>query len=289
MATLKRLVDRGLRLGRVSVVLRAQPAEGVERALEHLMSRRDRRGPPWRYDPTDAGEERLTSWLGPLSAEDADTFQRVWQRALSDLQAQGLRLGRGAYGHWDDADIRLGQLAWHLTRRLAPEYVVETGVARGLTTRVILEALERNGHGTLWSIDLPPLVNRELSAETAAAVPPALRHRWKLLLGSSRRRLPSLISQLPRVDLFVHDSMHTTRNVSFELDQAWKALRRGGAILVDDVERNRATAEFLQSHTDALGVICKAADERALIGVLLKPTTQLDERGGHTDLQITDT
>ena len=35
--------------------------------------------------------------------------------------------------------------------------VVETGVAHGVTSRFILEALERNGRGFLWSIDLPPL------------------------------------------------------------------------------------------------------------------------------------
>jgi len=46
---------------------------------------------------------------------------------------------------------------WCLTRHLRPKTVVETGVAHGVTSRCILEALTRSGDGRLWSIDLPPL------------------------------------------------------------------------------------------------------------------------------------
>jgi predicted O-methyltransferase YrrM len=189
---------------------------------------------------------------------------------LSDLRARGLQAGRGAFGGWDDGDVRLGRLAWYLTRQLRPEFVVETGVARGLTTRIILEAVERNGGGQLWSIDLPPLIAKELSTETAAAVPSSLRRRWTLLTGSSRRRLPELVRRLPRVDLFMHDSMHTTRNVNFELNCVWPSLRPGGAALLDDVERNRATGDFIRSHEDTEGMVCQAEDGKALIAVLLK-------------------
>jgi hypothetical protein len=36
--------------------------------------------------------------------------------------------------------------------------LVETGVAHGITSRFVLEALQRNGGGRLWSIDVPPLL-----------------------------------------------------------------------------------------------------------------------------------
>jgi predicted O-methyltransferase YrrM len=153
---------------------------------------------------------------------------------------------------------------------LRPEFVVETGVARGLSTRVILEAMERNGCGRLWSIDLPPLIEDELSEETGAAVPPGLRERWTLLVGSSRQLLGGVLRGLPRVDVFVHDSMHTARNVRFELDHVWPVLRPGGAVLLDDVEKNRATAEFLRAHADASTLICPAEDGQVLIGVAIK-------------------
>jgi hypothetical protein len=64
--------------------------------------------------------------------------------------------------------------------------------------------------------------------------------------------------------------MHTTRNLRFELECVWPALRPGGAALIDDVERNRATGDFLRLHGDAEGIICPAEDGAALIAVVRK-------------------
>ena len=202
-----------------------------------------------------------------------DGFDDVWNAGLEDLAARGLQVGRGAFGGWDDGDKRLGRITWCLTRHLRPERVVETGVARGLTTRVLLEALVRNGSGRLWSIDLPPLLETGLAEETAAAVPERLRDRWTLIRGSSRRMLPRLVSELGRIDLFVHDSMHTARNLRFELERVWPALTPGGAVLIDDVEKNVATGEFLQARPGTPAVISSSEDGEVLIGLLTKPGT----------------
>jgi hypothetical protein len=46
--------------------------------------------------------------------------------------------------------------------------------------------------------------------------------RWTYIAGTSRRRLPALLSRLGWIDLFIHDSMHSNRNVVFELECAWQ-------------------------------------------------------------------
>jgi predicted O-methyltransferase YrrM len=217
-------------------------------------------------------EERVHGQIGvSWPCEEQADFDEVWHGALAELTARGVPVGRAAFGGWDDGDARLARLAWCLTRHLRPARVVETGVGRGLTTHVLLEALERNGDGQLWSIDLPPLLERELADETGLAVPQRLRGRWTLLQGSSRRRLPRLLARIGQVDLFLHDSMHTTRNVRFELDHVWPVLARGGAVLIDDVEKNAATGQFVRAHPEAPCVISPAADGEAMIGCLVKP------------------
>jgi hypothetical protein len=257
---------------RASRAIAAQPYEGVERVLERVAERRDRRRPPWPYEATAACEERVHALIGAQwPCDERKAFDEVWNLALDDLTARGLRVGRGTFGGWDDADSRLGRVAWCLARHLEAKRIVETGVGRGLTTRVLLEAIERNGGGDLWSIDLPPLLEREFAEEVGAAVPESLRGRWTLLHGSSRRRLPGLVADLGQVDLFLHDSMHTTRNLRFELDHVWPALAPGGAALIDDVERNVATGEFLQSHPEASFVISPSDDGKVLIGCVVKP------------------
>jgi len=255
---------------RASLAIAHDPFEGIERTVERLAEWRENTGPRWSYRTGDDAEARLHRLLGaPWPCPEAAAFAGVWAETLDGLRDRGLAVGRGAFGGWDDADPGLARAAWCLARHRRPEVVVETGVARGLTTRVLLEALERNGTGRLWSIDLAPLLEHDLADETAVAVPERLRGRWTLLRGSSRRCLPSLAGGLERIDLFVHDSMHTARNVRFELDQVWGGLR-GGAALVDDVERNAAFGRFSRAHPEADALVCRADDGRALFGCLLR-------------------
>src|SRR5258708_39384870 len=104
-----------------------------------------------------------------------------------------------------------------LTNHLGAKKIVETGVAHGVTSRFILEALERNKAGHLWSIDLPP-IEKFWESQIGAAVGGRYPERWSYIKGSSRLHLPKLLSKLFQIDLFIHDSMHSEHNVRFELD-----------------------------------------------------------------------
>jgi hypothetical protein len=58
--------------------------------------------------------------------------------------------------------------------------------------------------------------------------------------------------------------------VRFELEQIWPRLAPHGAAVVDDVEKNPATEQFLETHPSTRSVILEAADGDALIGCLVK-------------------
>jgi hypothetical protein len=268
--TVSPLLRRSLR---ASAALASQPRETADRVHERMAARLERRSPA---EPppavTENAPERLHDALGaPWPCPTLGEFDRVWDAAMQRLRDRGLDVGRGAFCGWDNGDPGLARTAWCLTRHLRPSTVVETGVARGLTTRVVLEALQRHGAGGLWSVDLPPLTEHARRGEVGAAVPPELRARWTLLVGSSRRVLPVLTRMLGHVDLFLHDSLHTTRNVRFELDAVWPTLTRSGAVLADDVEKNRAFAAFAAAHPEATALVFAADDGAALFGCLLKP------------------
>ncbi len=271
-------IDRSRGVGRLVYAARASkafasdPHEAIERALEKIAERRDEQGAPYGYVASPESQRQLHHLLGAQwPCQQIAGFDEFWARMLHDLAAQSLRVGRGAFGGWDDGDLQLVRLAWCLVAHLRPRKIVETGVARGLTSRALLEGLGRACNGHLWSIDLPPLLEHDLALETAAAVPEALFARWTLLRGSSRTVLPALTGEVGRIDLFVHDSMHTTRNVLFELDTVWPALAPGGVALIDDVEKNAGVAKFLKKHPEARSVICAASDGEVQIGCLIKP------------------
>lgn len=263
--------DRLAYAARAARAVAREPSEGVERVAERVCEWRDRHGRPFSYrfarDLEQQAHERLSL---PWPCPETGAAEAARSELLTAAAERGLAVGRGAYGGWDDADERLARLAWCLVRHLRPSRVVETGVARGFTSATILQAMARNGSGGLWSVDLPPLLHPELSVETGAAVPAEMRDRWTLVRGSSRRVLPALLDELGPIGLFLHDSMHTTRNVSFELDLAWPHLVDGGVTVVDDVQRNRGFGRFARTHGDAVPLLGPAEDGRALIGCLLK-------------------
>ena len=91
----------------------------------------------------------------PWPCPESERFGEVWDATIGDLTAAGLRVGRASYGGWNDGDRAQAEAIWCLVAHMRPTTVVETGVAHGLTSRVILEGLKRNGSGQLWSIDLP--------------------------------------------------------------------------------------------------------------------------------------
>ncbi len=254
-------------LVRVAAALARGPREGAERIRERIAERRERRTGPSLYETEPEWEAKLHALLGvewPCAARAE--FDPLWRDVSRLLTEQNLSFGRGAYGGWDDADPALARAVWCLARHLRPRRVVETGVARGITTRFLLEALERNGSGWLWSIDLPPLLERKLRSQTAAAIPERCRRHWQYVEGSSRRRLPQLLADLDEIDLFVHDSIHTERNLRFELDCALAAMGAHGALVSDDVHMNAA----FQAHAGPGTLVCPSDDRAGLFGIIVR-------------------
>jgi predicted O-methyltransferase YrrM len=245
------------------------PAEGFDRAAVKVGFDRQFWSHELSADPE--WEEHIHAALGERwPCQTVDAFPDFWSRIQSDLQAAGLRTGRGAFGGWDDADEGLACALCCLMEHLRPGVVVETGVARGLTSRLVLESLDAGGRGHLWSIDRRP-IDQSLHHEVGAAVPETLRDRWTYVEGTSRKRLRGILEEHGPVDIFIHDSLHTARNLRFELEHAWSAVRPGGAILADDVHRNDAFGKFTAQTADALAVVVAHSDGEGCFGLAPKP------------------
>ena len=255
-------------VGRATRAFVRDPVETSRYVPEQLSRRFDKAVP---YDVEEEWGRPVHELLGfPWPCSELSECNRVWDDIGADLRAQGLTFGRYTYGEYSDADGSLAAAAWCAIRHTRPAAVVETGVARGVTSRVILEALSANDDGHLWSIDLPHLFLPDLHQETAAAVPGRQHPRWTYLRGSSRGRLRPLLADLGQIDMFVHDSLHTGRNMRFEMTTAWASLADGGLMLVDDVH-NQAFRDFVADAGRPPSLVCRSADGTWMFGVVRKP------------------
>jgi predicted O-methyltransferase YrrM len=229
-------------------------------------------------------EAALHRRLGMSSESEEEGFWPLWSTVMETLQAQGVAVGPFSFYGWNDGDAGIARAIWCLIRRLHPVNVVETGVAHGITSRFILEALGTIGAGRLWSIDLPPLnpiTRQEVGVAVCQTGVPI--DRWTYIPGTSRRRLPELLSCLGRIDLFIHDSMHSNRNVMFELEWAWRYLSAGGVIVVDDIDVNPAFDTFTRAHAEHPSFVCTAEplrpdtrrfNQKGLFGIICKQSSQ---------------
>jgi hypothetical protein len=262
------------RVARLARAVVTDPIE-VARYLPDRWSARHDGPTAYAVDPE--WEAVLHRWLKaewPCSC--AAEVEELWQQVRADLEDRSLAFGRFTYGAYSDGDLAFARAVWSAVVHGHPDIVVETGVARGVTTRVILEALERNACGRLWSIDLPHPFEPGVHDQTALAVPEIRRGRWRYVRGSSRRRLPGLVRNLGHVDVFIHDSLHTARNVLFEMREVASVLPPGGVMIIDDIDLQQAFVRFAASAPAFHTVACPAADGRGIFGLALR------ERGGET-------
>jgi predicted O-methyltransferase YrrM len=181
--------------------------------------------------------------------------RRLLEFITKEISAEASR--DGSYQHGASSPLNLRAL-YILCRALRPVTVIETGVASGASSFVMLSALKENGCGRLFSIDLPPsewefvfpeyrqLARESLPSKKAPGwlVPPFLRDKWELITGDSKKELSALLAKLGKVDIFYHDSEHTRETMLWEYHTVWPYLKLGGVLTSDDVTWNTAFKEF---------------------------------------------
>lgn len=197
-------------------------------------------------------------WTARLLATEPSEFAATVAElaAIRPVQEEIRRRHREA-GRPTYAQFRAPLELYAMVRVLRPAHVIETGVSSGVSSAHLLLGLERNGRGTLHSVDLPTRqrgstfsardspVALPPGKETGWAVPSGVRRRWDLRVGRSEDVLPGLVEPLPSVGLFLHDSLHTPRHLAFELSTVRPRLSPGGVVLADNtVWTGRAFPRF---------------------------------------------
>ena len=214
----------------------------------------------WRYPALRVrarGEDTAVGALAALGlAAPAGEFEQVAPRIYGQLAQTAREAGdelaaTRAAGHSESSEEGK-KLLYLSVRALRPRLVVETGPFNGASSTFLLQALEANGEGRLLSFDLPDARDAlgypiPEGREPAWLVPDELRDRFELVLGDTRKTLRARLAR-ETVDLFFHDSLHTTRHMLFEFRVAWRRLRSGGVLVSDDVFWNPAFWLFTQVH-----------------------------------------
>jgi hypothetical protein len=183
-----------------------------------------------------------------ISPEKIAIGEKVFNQVISEKSGSN-------FGQNFDCEVGLASFLYAFVISAKPEVIVETGVANGITTNIILKALEETG-GTLHSFDVDPRTKNVYQGKG--------NWNFHLLEGDFERDLEDQVSRIGKVDLWIHDSNHGYQWQAFEYNLAIAVLNPDGLIVSDDIDSSTAWGLASQkSFKKSFGVF----DQRKFFGV----------------------
>jgi predicted O-methyltransferase YrrM len=135
-------------------------------------------------------------------------------------------------------------LTLYASARLSrPATILETGVADGWSTFLLLHAVARNGSGSVHSVDI--------HADVGALLTDDERRSWNFHQIDERRPeagFRALVGRLPAVDFYFHDADHRYLGQRFEYEAVLPQTAEGAVLGSDDVQASPAFVEFCARH-----------------------------------------
>jgi Methyltransferase domain len=204
----------------------------------------------------------LISALSPSSCGDLPRLRREYDGYRAALMER-YKMVALTYGAAFAIEEGSAFLMYALVRLLRPSVVLETGVANGHSSALMLNALAENGCGELHSVDVSDNVGNLVVD----------KRRWHLHLlnfSSLKQSLAAIVAQLPTIDLMVHDSDHSYQWMRYELETVFPRMSPRGVFACDDANICYGMIDFCAAHNIKPLLLL---DKRKVFGIL--PLTSL--------------
>ena len=204
----------------------------------------------------------LANSISPLLWKEALQFStELSERSNRILQSLPVKLGGGG----------IYPFLYFITRLINPKCVVETGVAAGYTSQTFLSALQKNGHGFLYSSDFPYFRIANPEKYIGILVEDDLRANWELHIKGDEINLPLILNKVTEVDIFHYDSDKSYQGRSFATQLIQNKMSENGFIIYDDIQDNTYFRDYIKMRSPGSWYIFEFEGKYVgLIGDILK-------------------
>ena len=139
-------------------------------------------------------------------------------------------------------------LLYFLIRKYKPKIILETGVALGFSSKAILEAIEVNKEGKLFSSDYPYLNAKNGKQNIGLLVDKHLRQNWMLFLDGDSKNIKNIKQLITSIDLFHYDSDKSVLGRQFTILSLKELLHANSIIVMDDIQDNLFFKNFTEKY-----------------------------------------
>lgn len=181
------------------------------------------------YEKGDLSRKILSLLLG-IQEETIGNLRDEFFRYEGDI-SKALLEPRSSFFNTDyDLGSGMSEILYLAVRAKRPMKVIETGVAAGVSTNLILYALQENGNGKCVSIDI--------TNEVGEVIDSGLKGRWELQVlpeFSREKTFRKILIANSDSTLFLHDSDHSNSWQIKEFSGVIELLTRVELVLFDDI------------------------------------------------------
>jgi hypothetical protein len=191
------------------------------------------------YDLTPRNKSYLAWFIANVCGTTVEEISEYFKELeldseLSDYIQNQLKIHRRG-NEIEDQAFYARRIGWYAIVRFSkPTVIVETGTEKGLGSIVLAEAILKNGHGHLFTIDMEPTAGMMIGARYTGVI--------SQICGDSLKSLTTI----DRIDLFVHDSDHSAEHEAREFEIIETKLSKQGVVLSDNSHATDELAKWSQ-------------------------------------------
>ena len=127
-----------------------------------------------------------------------------------------------------------------------PNIILETGVAAGLSSRCILEAIKKNSKGILYSSDFPYFRLNNPEKYIGIMVPEELKKNWRLEILGDVKNIKKFKSEINHADIILYDSdKRYSGKINF-FKSVNSLIKSNTIIVVDDLHNDSFFLEYVK-------------------------------------------
>jgi hypothetical protein len=197
------------------------------------------------------GKEDAEKWCASLAISEKDFIENVLKTSFIPFEKIVSSGVCRCTSNQAKAPVKLGgagslSVIYYINEYTNAQKTVETGVAYGWSSFAALASLVHR-NGTLYSSDMPYLLQNQSEDFVGCVIPQKYRNNWDLYRYADKESLPKIFGKANSFDVVHYDSDKSYNGRIWAYNLLFSKVRKGGIFMSDDIGDNAAFKDFCES------------------------------------------